>query len=217
MKMNKIKNSIEKNIAFAIFILIIFVGVFFIGQVIGEKIWQNNEPEPKKIELQENHFKFIAELATVEAYYHNVTKVLDEDYEEWLWIDKPLNFWVTSEYVVTYGVDADLIKFDRTRDVISITIPKARVLYIENIPNENKTYVAKDSVDVGNDELKVAYKETQTKITEESNENSVLLEKAQYQAKQLISNYVNKVAYANGSSYEIKWIEVDENGNPIKK
>lgn len=209
--------NLNNKIILLFIILITCVISFFLGSSLGNSFWQSNEPKAIETKLQDEQFKFIAELATVDAYYHNVTKVYDEDYEEWFWIDKPLNFWVDSEYIVTYGLDADLIKFSVKDNIVSVTIPEARVLKKKNNENENNTYVAKDSVDVGTEELKIAYKETEDKINKNAKANTLLLEKAQLQAKQLITNYINKVGAANNTNYEIKWIEVDQSGKPIKQ
>ena len=209
--------NLKNKIIVLVIILLTCVLAFFLGSSLGTNFWKANEPKAIETKLQDEQFKFIAELATVDAYYHNVTKVYDKDYEEWLWIDKPLNFWIDSEYIVTYGLDADLITFSIKDNVVTVTIPEARVLKKKNSVNENNTYVARDSVDVGTEELKIAYKETEDKINKSAKANTLLLEKAQLQAKQLITNYINKVGSANNINYEIKWIEVDQGGKPIKK
>lgn len=211
MKINKLKGTLIS----VVLIIILCVIVFLIGTNIGTSLWDKKEPEPRKIELHNEQFKYIAELSTVESYYHNVTKIYDENYKEWLWFDKPLNFWVNSEYIVTYGIDADLIEFSIEDNIVSVTIPEARVLKSKNNYAENNTYVAKDSVDVGHDELTVAYKEIEKEIIASAETNTILLEKAQHQAKQLMANYINKVGTINNVEYEIKWIEVDQKGKPI--
>ena len=209
--------NLKNKIIVLVIILLTCVLAFFLGSSLGTNFWKAHEPKAIETKLQDEQFKFIAELATVDAYYHNVTKVYDKAYEEWLWIDKPLNFWIDSEYIVTYGLDADLITFSIKDNVVTVTIPEARVLKKKNSVNENNTYVARDSVDVGTEELKIAYKETEDKIDKSAKANTLLLEKAQLQAKQLITNYINKVGSANNINYEIKWIEVDQGGKAIKK
>lgn len=216
MEMIKKKLKSAKFIGTVVAVVVALLIVFFATMQVGEYMWERVEPKPEPLPLEDAQFQFIAELATVDSYYHNVTKVFEEDHDGFWPFYADLNFWIDSEYTVTYGLNAELVTFKLKGDTVTITIPKAKVLKLKNSAKENNTYLAKDSADVGEAELILAYEEIEQEIYKDAKENTLLLDKAEQQAKLLLTNYVNKIGNSNGTTYKIKWVTVDENGNSIK-
>lgn len=87
------------------------------------------QPEEKKIEVRT--MREIAELATVECYFHNVAKSDRELNPEWyeVWKKKNMRFWVEYEGVVKIGIDVSKLKVEVSEsNVVTITMPEAVVL-----------------------------------------------------------------------------------------
>ena len=60
--------------------------------------------------LEQSQVRNIAELATLECYYHNVADYEDEETSGWLFWKKDTKFWIEHEGIVRMGVDAPKIK-----------------------------------------------------------------------------------------------------------
>ena len=82
----------------------------------------------KTIEIKE--MREIAELATVECYFHNVAKSDKPLNPAWyeIWKKKNMRFWVEYDGVVTIGIDASKLKVTVNDDVVTITLPEPIVL-----------------------------------------------------------------------------------------
>lgn len=156
----------------------------------------NNEGSNKKIEPQASQMKSICELATMQCYYHNVAKYMNDDAAGMLWWKKDRKFWVEYSGVVTIGIDTSLVKIDIDDKTVTITIPPAKVL---GCKVDEKT-LTKDSFIVANNSAKVeaehqteAFKEAQAKMQEEASKDTVLLANAQQRAQKLLEDYVNNI------------------------
>ena len=164
------------------------------------------------MEPQAAQMKSICELATVQCYYHNVAKYMDDDAVGMLWWKKDRKFWVEYSGVVTIGIDTSLVKIEVDGENVTITIPPAKVL---GYKVDEKT-LTKDSFIVANDSAKVdaehqteAFKEAQAKMQEEASNDTVLLANAQQRAQKLLENYVNSIGDCVGKTYNIKWVYLD--------
>ena len=172
----------------------------------------NNEGSNKKIEPQASQMKSICELATMQCYYHNVAKYMNDDAAGMLWWKKDRKFWVEYSGVVTIGIDTSLVKIDIDDKTVTITIPPAKVL---GCKVDVKT-LTKDSFIVANNSAKVeaehqteAFKEAQAKMQEEASKDTVLLANAQQRAQKLLEDYVNNIGDCVGKNYSIKWVYLD--------
>ena len=172
----------------------------------------NNEGSNKKIEPQASQMKSICELATMQCYYHNVAKYMNDDAAGMLWWKKDRKFWVEYSGVVTIGIDTSLVKIDIDDKTVTITIPPAKVL---GCKVDEKT-LTKDSFIVANNSAKVeaehqteAFKEAQAKMQEEASKDTVLLANAQQRAQKLLEDYVNNIGDCVGKNYSIKWVYLD--------
>lgn len=152
--------------------------------------------------------KTICELATMECYYHNVAKYEKKNVEgAWLWA-KDRKFWVRYSGIVTIGIDASQLQMSVKNDVVTISIPEAKVLSSKVDPdslNKDSFYIDTDSADVDADSQTEAYKQAEQKMTKKASEDTVLLSNAQQRVKSLLENYVTNIGSSLGKEYKIEW------------
>lgn len=158
--------------------------------------------------------KSICELATMQCYYHNVAKYYAENAEK-VFINKykDRKFWVEYSGVVTIGVDTSLVSMDVDGDVVTITVPPAKVLNCkvdEKTLNEDSFIIAKDSAKVEAEHQTKAFKDAQKLMYEAANNDKNLLSNAQARLQKLLEDYVNNIGTCTGKSYTIKWIYIDD-------
>jgi hypothetical protein len=163
----------------------------------------------KTIEVKE--MREIAELATVDCYFHNVAKSDREVNPEWyqFWEKKNMRFWVEYEGIVTIGIDVSKLKVEVSEDnVVTITLPEAVVL--DAVVNENSLtsdsfYFDPNAKKPSPEEQTEAFKQAQSNMKESAEKNHTLLANAQANAKELLKNYVNSIGEAVGVEYTIEW------------
>lgn len=161
---------------------------------------------------QASQMKSICELATMDCYYHNVAKYMEEDASGVLLWKKDRKFWVEYAGIVTIGIDTSLVNIEVEGEKVTITIPPAKVLSCkvdETTLTEDSFIIAKNSAAVEAEHQTTAFKEAQTKMQEEASSDTVLLASAQQRAQKLLEDYVNNIGNCVGKTYEIKWVYLD--------
>lgn len=194
MQMKKIR------IIFTILLTMIFCGACGKPQEPAEKV---------NVEPQTSQMKAICELATLECYYHNVAKYMEEDAEGFLLWKKDKRFWVEYSGVVVIGIDASKLQVEVEGTQVTISMPKAMVLSVKVDPEsltEDSFYVDKDSAAVSAQDATNAYKEAQDYMKIQAAGDSALLEGAQQRAQTLLEEYVNNIGEAMGVEYSITWV-----------
>lgn len=175
------------------------------GQQKGEDELKNKKPEASQM-------KTICELATMECYYHNVAKYEKKNAEGvWFWA-KDRRFWVKYSGIVTIGIDASQLQMSVDDDVVTISIPEAKVLSSKVDPdslNKDSFYIDADSADVDADSQTEAYKQAEKKMTQKASNDAALLSNAQQKAQSLLENYVNNIGSKIGKDYKIEWEYLD--------
>lgn len=164
------------------------------------------------MEPQVSQMKSICELATMNCYFHNVAKYIEEDAEGVLWWEKDRKFWVEYAGVVTIGIDTSLVNIEVDGDNVKITIPPAKVLGCkvdENTLNMDSFIVADDSAAVEAEHQTEAFKQAQAKMKEEASNDKALLSNAQQRAQKLLEDYVNNIGDCVGKDYKIEWIYLE--------
>lgn len=173
----------------------------------------DNAQSNKEIKPQAAQMKSICELATMQCYYHNVAKYMDDDATGILWWKKDRKFWIEYAGVVTIGIDTSLVKIEVDDENVTITIPPAKVLGCkvdEKTLTKDSFIVASDSAPVDAEHQTEAFKDAQAKMYEEASNNAVLLANAQQRAQKLLENYVNSIGDCVGKTYSIKWVYLDD-------
>lgn len=165
---------------------------------------------------QEEQVKTICQLAVLECEYHNLAKYQDgQKVERFLWMTKGKRFWVEYSATAVLGINADQVSMELQGDVVSITLPRARVLNCKvngDSLSKDSYIVDKDSAPVtAQDEVR-AFKDAQDSLQQTVEADGDMLDLAQTRVEDLLRNYVNSLAKATGTEYQVEfhYIEEDE-------
>ena len=165
---------------------------------------------------QEEQVKTICQLAVLECEYHNLAKYQDgQKVERFLWMTKGKRFWVEYSATVVLGIDADQVSMERQGNVVSITLPRARVLNCKvngDSLSKDSYIVDKDSAPVTAQDEVAAFQDAQDGLQKTVEADNNMMNLAQKRAEELLRNYVNSLAKATGTEYQVEfhYIEEDE-------
>ncbi len=165
---------------------------------------------------QEEQVKTICQLAVLECEYHNLAKYQDgQKVERFLWMTKGKRFWVEYSATAVLGIDADQVSMELQGDVVSITLPRARVLNCKvngDSLSKDSYIVDKDSAPVTAQDEVAAFQDAQDGLQKTVEADNNMMNLAQKRAEELMRNYVNSLAKATGTEYQVEfhYIEEDE-------
>lgn len=165
---------------------------------------------------QEEQVKTICQLAVLECEYHNLAKYQDgQKVERFLWMTKGKRFWVEYSATAVLGINADQVSMELQGDVVSITLPRARVLNCSvngDSLSPDSYIVDKDSAPVTAEDEVRAFKDAQDSLQQTVEADGDMLDLAQTRVEDLLRNYVNSLAKATGTEYQVEfhYIEEDE-------
>ena len=165
---------------------------------------------------QEEQVKTICQLAVLECEYHNLAKYQDgQKVERFLWMTKGKRFWVEYSATAVLGINADQVSMKLQGDVVSITLPRARVLNCKvngDSLSKDSYIVDKDSAPVTAEDEVRAFKDAQDSLQQTVEADGDMLDLAQTRVEDLLRNYVNSLAKATGTEYQVEfhYIEEDE-------
>lgn len=170
----------------------------------------NEKPELEQI-------KKIAQLNTIEVYYHNVAKLTKPAGEGFWSIGKTdRDYWV--EYVgkAEIGIDFEKLNLERNGNEIKITIPGAVVgepIILPETYDTDRIYTSKDNFlnknTITPEDQKTAISDAQKAMEENIWQNSSLLRNAQERAENLIKAYIESIGEAAGVHYDIIFDPLD--------
>lgn len=172
--------------------------------------------EPARPLPQEEQVKTICQLAVLECEYHNLAKYQDgQKVERFLWMTKGKRFWVEYSATAVLGIDADQVSMELQGDVVSITLPRARVLNCKvngDSLSKDSYIVDKDSAPVTAQDEVAAFQDAQDGLQKTVEADNDMMNLAQKRAEELLRNYVNSLAKATGTEYQVEfhYIEEDE-------
>ena len=165
---------------------------------------------------QEEQVKTICQLAVLECEYHNLAKYQDgQKVERFLWMTKGKRFWVEYSATAVLGINADQVSMKLQGDVVSITLPRARVLNCKvngDSLSKDSYIVDKDSAPVTAQDEVAAFRDAQDGLQKTVEADNNMMNLAQKRAEELLRNYVNILAKATGTEYQVEfhYIEEDE-------
>lgn len=165
---------------------------------------------------QEEQVKTICQLAVLECEYHNLAKYQDgQKVERFLWMTKGKRFWVEYSATAVLGINADQVSMKLQGDVVSITLPRARVLNCKvngDSLSKDSYIVDKNSAPVTAQDEVAAFQEAQDGLQKTVEADNNMMNLAQERAEELLRNYVNSLAKATGTKYQVEfhYIEEDE-------
>ena len=164
---------------------------------------------------QEGQMKAICQLAVLECEYHNLAKFEQKDASKFLWMIKDKRFWVEYSATAVLGIDADQVSMELQGDVVSITLPRARVLNCKvngDSLSPDSYIVDKASATVTAEDEVYAFQEAQDGLQKTVEADNNMMNLAQTRVEDLLRNYVNSLAKATGTEYQVEfhYIEEDE-------
>jgi len=173
--------------------------------------------EPVEVpQPEESQLKSICQLSVLEGYFHNVVKFEQKDAEKFLWMSKDKKAWVEYTGVARYGLDASKVKMELSGKHVTITLPKAELLYCKvdsSSLDENSYIVDKDSAKITAEDSKAILSQAQQELNDEAADYEPLLTLAQQQAQKLMEDYIKNIVSATSSDaeqYTIDWVYLDE-------
>lgn len=176
-----------------------------------------SKAEPVEVpEPEESQLKSICQLSVLEGYFHNVVKYEQKDAEKFLWMTKDKHFWLEYTGVARYGLDASQVKMELNSKHVTITLPKAELLYCKvdsTSLTEDSYIVDKASAKITAEDSQKALSDAQDQLKEKAENYEPLLTLAQQRAQQLIEDYIKNLVTATGADaeqYTIDWIYLDE-------
>lgn len=164
---------------------------------------------------QEEQVKTICQLAVLECDYHNLAKFEKQDASKFLWMTKDKRFWVEYSATAVLGIDADQVSMELQGDVVNITLPRAQVLDCKvngDSLSKDSYIVDKASAPVTAEDEVYAFQEAQDGLQKTVEADNNMMNLAQKRAEELLRNYVNSLAKATGTEYQVEfhYIEEDE-------
>ena len=164
---------------------------------------------------QEEQVKTICQLAVLECEYHNLAKFEQKDASKFLWMTKDKRFWVEYSATAVLGINADQVSMELQGDVVNITLPRAQVLDCKvngDSLSKDSYIVDKASAPVTAEDEVYAFQEAQDGLQKTVEADNNMMNLAQKRAEELLRNYVNSLAKATGTEYQVEfhYIEEDE-------
>ena len=162
---------------------------------------------------QEEQVKTICQLAVLECEYHNLAKFEQKDASKFLWMTKDKRFWVEYSATTVLGIDVNQVSMELQGDVVSITLPRARVLNCKvngDSLSPDSYIVDKASAPVTAEDEVYAFQEAQDGLQKTVEADNNMMNLAQERAEELLRNYVNSLAKATGTEYQVEFHYMEE-------
>ena len=150
---------------------------------------------------------YIAELATLDCYYHNVAETTKPG--RFLFDD--IELWFEYSAVVPMGIDASKVSAGAPDEngVVTVYLPEAEVLGDPVIDEDSITSPISNEGffegELTTEEKTKALDNAQKKILKKAESDEVLLHQAHERAKDLLERYVVNVGEALGKHYEVEF------------
>ena len=162
---------------------------------------------------QEEQVKTICQLAVLECEYHNLAKFEQKDASKFLWMTKDKRFWVEYSATTVLGIDVNQVSMELQGDVVKVTLPKAEVLKSKvngDSLSKDSYIVDKASAPVTAEDEVYAFQEAQDKLQQTVEADGDMLNLAQTRVEDLLRNYVNSLAKATGTEYQVEFHYMEE-------
>lgn len=195
-------------------IIFILTCVFLLAGCSMKKEQADADTEQNAIELSVSEMQSVCELATLECYYHNTAK-FDSEKRVLFW-NTSKKLWIEYSGIVRVGIDISKLEMSVDGNVVTITIPEAKVLGCQvddtSLSEDNFYSETKGlgSGSIGAEEQTEAFRAAQEGMQETVQEDETLLLQARMRAQTLLENYVKNVGEAIGVDYQIRWEIVAE-------
>lgn len=174
-----------------------------------------NAQQEDKNEL--SNVRYIANLTTMECYYHNVAKY-EEDASGYIFgigdIGKK-KFWFEYDATVNMGIDADKVKVSKPDEngIVTITMPPVEVQGKPDIIESSMTTPLTETgwfTSITQEDRTKALAEAQDEVLKKADGDKELKQLAKERAKQILQKYVTGIGKKTGKTYQVEFKETDE-------
>lgn len=164
-----------------------------------------------------SEYRKVAELATLECYYHNVVE-MKNDGKDYLFGLVNVGYkkaWFEYRGTVRMGVDVEKVEIaEPTKDgTVVVTIPPAQVIGIPDVDESSFSDVWYDKRFLTEEftlaDKTSAHQEAQSAMKNEMNGDQELLNQAHERARVLLERYVMNLAEAKGEVWKVEFVEAD--------
>lgn len=195
-------------------IILIAAWVFLLTGCGAETDRTDADAGQKAMELSLSQMQSVCELATLECYYHNTAR-FDSEKQVLFW-NTSKKLWIEYSGIVRVGIDISQLDMRVKGNVVTITIPEAKVLScdVDDSSLSADTFYSETkglgSGSIGAEEQTEAFRAAQEGMREAVQEDETLLNQARVRAQTLLENYVKNVSEAIGVEYSIRWEVLEE-------
>lgn len=163
--------------------------------------------------------KEIAELASLECYYHNVVKY-HRDADGFLFglgnIGEK-NMWFEYDGIVEMGMDVSQVSVSNpdVNGVVTVTIPEIEILGHPDIDTGSMTTPIESNgwfTSMTSEEKTQALSDAQSNLLETAEGDEKAKLQARERAKSLLEQYVKNAGEAIGKAYTVQWAEASAEG-----
>lgn len=158
--------------------------------------------------LREEDIRAICELATLECYYNNVAKI---DKKADNIFQKDRRMWIEYEGKATIGIKMSDVIINISGNTVNITMPNAEILSTDYTFKEDSYIASSDRLiftnKISTEEQQAGVIQGQETMKEAIANNKDLFLQAEARAKELIENYITKLAEAADQEYTINWTQ----------
>lgn len=171
-----------------------------------------NAQQEDKNEL--SNVRYIANLTTMECYYHNVAKY-EEDASGYIFGIGNIGekrFWFEYDATVNMGIDADKVKVSKPDEngIITITMPPVEVQGKPDIIESSMTTPVTETgwfTSITQEDRTKALAEAQEDVLEKADGDKELKQLAKERAKQILKKYVTSIGKKTGKTYQVEFKE----------
>lgn len=170
--------------------------------------------EKPKPEPDFSNAAYIADLATLECYSHNVAKM--ENTGSWLLNMGYRKLWYEYGGTVRIGIDAKKVVISQPdeNNVVSITVPQAQVVGQPDVDESSIVETVSEKAFFFDSDFSIEAKqealvEAQQEMLESISNNDTLMAQARQRAKDLLQEYVINVGEVLGETYTVKWVDAE--------
>lgn len=196
-------------------LLLIFVTIIFLSSCT-----EHVAEESSRIDIVPNvsRMKSICELAVIDCYYHNIAKSYEPDVEGHLWWKKDRLFWIEYDAIAKYGIDVSNMGISIEGDLITVSIPQAKLLECTiDDPKNFKYIVAEDSAKITAENERNAISKAQDELKEKASNDTMLILQAQQRAEDLLKEYIDSINELGEKSYKVEFTVITDDANQFTK
>ncbi|MBQ6554169.1 MAG: DUF4230 domain-containing protein [Firmicutes bacterium] len=164
-----------------------------------------------------DRIKNICRLSTLKCYYHNIAKSVKSPGTGAMHFgEKERVFWIEYTGIAEISYDAERIKMSQDGRNITVTLPRPDINCTVNPDSWTPESHVESEDNLANpnpitmQDCTQAINEAQAEMQAKTEQNTALINAAEQQAKELITNYIKQVGGVTGNEYTITWVNEDD-------